>query len=189
MHELLKSKGYKPRRGIVRTCVCGKEFYINPSRIRVYNTCSRICKFKRQDSRNEYICKVCGTHYWRFISQIKHRGESVACSRKCLDESHRGSGHPRWIKTRSEVKCRPNGNKDHKEWREKIFKRDDYTCQICHTRGKYLEAHHIKPWAYFAELRFDLSNGQTLCKECHNKTKLGRPIAMKKNYKNSLIPV
>ncbi len=56
-------------------------------------------------------------------------------------------------------------------WRKAVFARDDYTCQLCDKRGGYLEAHHRKPFAYFPELRFEISNGQTLCRKCHNKTK------------------
>ena len=51
-----------------------------------------------------------------------------------------------------------------------IRERDNYTCQICGIRGGELEADHIKQFAYFPELRFELSNGRTLCKECHKGT-------------------
>ena len=56
-----------------------------------------------------------------------------------------------------------------KAWRLKVLKRDNFTCQKCGAKG-YLEAHHIKPFAYFPALRFDINNGQTLCKSCHMKT-------------------
>ena len=61
---------------------------------------------------------------------------------------------------------------DAKEWREAVFQRDDFTCQMCGIRGTYLEADHIKPWAFFPDLRFELSNGRTLCRPCHDKTKM-----------------
>lgn len=62
-----------------------------------------------------------------------------------------------------------------KEWRTAIFERDNYTCQECSIRSSkgvvaFLHADHIQPFAYFPELRFELSNGRTLCYQCHLKT-------------------
>ena len=59
---------------------------------------------------------------------------------------------------------------EYKLWREAIFQRDDYTCQMCGKRGIYLEADHIKPFAFFPKLRFEVTNGRSLCKSCHSKT-------------------
>lgn len=59
---------------------------------------------------------------------------------------------------------------EYSEWRESIFKRDDFTCQHCgDNKGGNLHAHHIKAFADFPELRFELSNGLTLCRNCHEK--------------------
>jgi len=60
--------------------------------------------------------------------------------------------------------------KRYRHWRTAVFERDDYTCQMCSLRGVYLEADHIKPFAFFPELRFEINNGRTLCKECHMQT-------------------
>ena len=53
------------------------------------------------------------------------------------------------------------------EWREGVFKRDDYQCQMCGTKGSPLEAHHIRPKYKFPELTLEKDNGIALCKECH----------------------
>lgn len=58
----------------------------------------------------------------------------------------------------------------YKKWREAVFMRDDFTCQHCHVRGGLLHADHIQPFALFPELRFEISNGRTLCISCHKKT-------------------
>lgn len=58
-------------------------------------------------------------------------------------------------------------------WRESVFGRDDYACQICGKRGVVLHAHHIRPFAEFPDLRFEVSNGQTLCLPCHRFVHFG----------------
>lgn len=65
--------------------------------------------------------------------------------------------------------------KEYKRWREKVFKRDNYTCQNCGVRSKknmnvILQAHHIIPIAVNMFKIYDVDNGITFCKECHELT-------------------
>lgn len=54
------------------------------------------------------------------------------------------------------------------EWREKVFKRDNYKCKINNQECTHqIEAHHILSWRDYPELRFELNNGITLCKKHH----------------------
>ena len=59
---------------------------------------------------------------------------------------------------------------EYKLWRRAVFERDNYTCIWCKQRGGKLNADHIKPFAYFPELRFAIDNGRTLCIDCHKTT-------------------
>lgn len=59
---------------------------------------------------------------------------------------------------------------DYKRWRFDVFARDKFTCQKCgDNKGGNLNAHHIKHFADYPELRFELSNGITLCEPCHKQ--------------------
>jgi len=75
---------------------------------------------------------------------------------------------------------------EYKMWREAVFKRDDYTCQVCHIKGGRLNADHIKPFAKFPELRMELGNGRTLCHQCHKKTESYGVNDWQKRTRNNL---
>lgn len=64
------------------------------------------------------------------------------------------------------------------EWSRAVRERDG-CCQKCGAT-KALGAHHIKPKAEFPELRLDVSNGQTLCHNCHMEHHFKYPGKTKK---------
>ena len=77
---------------------------------------------------------------------------------------------------------RPNQrcSAEYKQWRSDIYCRDLYTCQKCNAMGVRLNAHHIKPYAKFPDLRLELANRITLCEVCHKEEHKG----VKKYYTN-----
>ena len=53
-------------------------------------------------------------------------------------------------------------------WRREVFIRDKFTCKCCGKKGgAYLQAHHMFNWKDNPDKRYDVDNGATLCKECH----------------------
>lgn len=59
---------------------------------------------------------------------------------------------------------------DYIHWRNLIYKRDNYICQMCYIKNRKLHAHHILPNRDYPEFIFNIDNGITLCPKCHYKT-------------------
>ena len=90
--------------------------------------------------------------------------------RRKLSESHKGEKSYTWKGGISKINERIRRSLEYKLWREKVYKRDNYICQLCKNKGGKLVADHIKSFAEYPELRFELSNGRTLCINCHKET-------------------
>ena len=57
----------------------------------------------------------------------------------------------------------------HPHWRKMVWKRDNYICQKCGENDRsLLIVHHIKFRLTHPELEYDINNGITLCKKCHD---------------------
>lgn len=149
-----------------------------PDKIKICNVCNIEFKKlsngqKRCHECRHIICLYCKKKFIPDNSTLNHK----FCSRKCKSkiqvgfepihlQKNRGK-KPRTYHLRKRDK---HGGVFDREWREKIFKRDNFTCQFCGQRGGRLQADHIKPYKEFPELRHVLSNGRTLCIDCHKKT-------------------
>ena len=80
------------------------------------------------------------------------------------------SNHPRYNPDLTEEEREKGRNmKGLSEWRNEVYKRDNYTCQCCgDNRGGNLNAHHINGYNWDKDNRTNINNGITLCKECHD---------------------
>lgn len=91
-------------------------------------------------------------------------------TRKKISLSHLGEKSYAWKGGVTPLYKQIRKSMRYREWRKAVFERDKYTCQICHQEGGTLQADHIKRFADFPELRFDIANGRTLCLVCHRAT-------------------
>ena len=124
----------------------------------------------RKNNNSNHYCWNC-SYILDFISEKDY----LSCSGVGLTNAHASvrngeviiwvGKRPPWERTNKDIRNSP----EYKEWRTKVFERDKYTCQHCNQVGGDLNAHHIKPFAKYKELRFEVSNGLTLCVECHKK--------------------
>lgn len=80
-----------------------------------------------------------------------------------------GEKHWNWKGGITPINQKLRKSEQYDQWRDAVYKRDNYTCVECGAQGD-LQADHIKQFAFYPELRFDVSNGRTLCIPCHKKT-------------------
>jgi hypothetical protein len=177
-------KGYK-QKGEKQCENCGKLFFLYLKRdLQRKRFCSRTCFGKINSKTNNLKHPPPDAETRKKVGKIlseKMKLGLIPKPPKSTKESKRkaglkirGENHPRWIKDRSKLKRSRFNNSCRNEgpiasWRKSIFERDDYTCQKCKIKGGKLNAHHLKSWALFPELRFEISNGITLCVICHRK--------------------
>lgn len=105
----------------------------------------------------------CGREFERNLDSFRVSSRCITCNLLVGEKS------PFWKPNISrEDRERNRDYREYKTWRKEVFSRDDYTCRKCGSRGGDLAAHHINGFSKFPELRTNLNNGATLCKNCHD---------------------
>lgn len=153
---------------ITRYCLtCNKKFKAKLSEVKkgfgIY--CSKDCFNKSKHGTVKSICKQCNIEFAH--TQTRN---ATYCSIKCrgIANSKEKSIHWKGGKTSKIMQFRNSTKMIN--WRKLIFERDNYTCQKCNKKKSgHLQAHHIIPLSTDFSLAFELSNGITLCSDCHYK--------------------
>ena len=162
--------------GWLKACLlCEKTFRVVPStKDQAYCTISCVNLSKKGRSVSENTKRLISSHSPRFWLGKKMSSKSrEKMSQILLGKT--GSSARNWQGGKTSANALVRSSSEMRVWREAVFKRDNYTCRNCSARGGegrkvLLHADHVKPFAYFPNLRFTLSNGQTLCIDCHRKT-------------------
>jgi len=138
---------------LIKQCnQCGKEFESWKCQNRKF--CSNDC---RNDSYK-------GKKTW---NKGLRKGDHPSIDKMGFQE---GENNPMWKGGDSDKERR---NASYKEWRIKVFERDNFTCVKCGyrngngTKRRDLNAHHVVRWIDSIELRYELDNGKTMCVPCH----------------------
>jgi hypothetical protein len=84
-------------------------------------------------------------------------------------ENHKGADHPNWKGGISGENAKIRKSYDYNVWRQAVYKRDNWTCQMCKVKQRHPIAHHQKSFNEHPELRFEIDNGITVCRSCHKK--------------------
>jgi len=92
---------------------------------------------------------------------------------KAFKGKYTGKNSPSWKGGLSKQNEKARQGIEYKLWRETVFGRDRYICQMpgCKQLERYLQAHHIKKFSKYKDLRYEPTNGITLCKTCHGSIK------------------
>lgn len=109
----------------------------------------------------DWVDKIAKGHIGIKRSLETRRKQSIAQS---------GSKGSNWKGGVTSINKKIRSSYKYKIWRSEVFERDKYTCQLCGTKGGNLQVDHIKSFSNFKYLRFEISNGRTLCVDCHRKT-------------------
>ena len=108
-----------------------------------------------------------GVKSWLGKKHTEETKRKISLSR--IGKTAKGK-NPNWQGGITPINKSIRASVEYKLWRKSVFERDKFTCIWCKRRGVYLEADHIKPFAFYLELRFAIDNGRTLCRECHKIT-------------------
>jgi len=152
--------------------VCSALFERRPCETARY--CSKAC-WARRNPPERKDCPQCGCSF------VKADRAAKFCSRRCARKSRVGPLANAWKGGKTLERERAQHSQELKDWREAVYRRDNWACVTCGAVGK-IHAHHVMPWADHPDLRFEVSNGQTLCEVCHGKVH-GVDFSVRRNRK------
>lgn len=142
--------------------ICGKEFA--GTKYNANRFCSRECYNQWHNIKNkERECPVCHKIFIAKASEDKY------CSWECYNKDRhmpKGKDHWNWQGGITSENVRLRNSLEYKTWQLDVYKRDHYHCCKCGSKEN-INAHHIYPWKFFPDKRFDVDNGITLCAKCH----------------------
>ena len=103
------------------------------------------------------------------LSQIASKRKLSEEHKAKISASLKGANHHNWKGGVTYPIFALRKTKEHRHWRNAVLERDGHRCTECSISDTRLDAHHIKSFTLFPELRFDINNGIAVCVSCHAK--------------------
>lgn len=177
------------------SCVCGNIKTLRRHHVLKGNTISCGCAYFGHANARGF------KHTNEFKEALRERlsGKPLPCSgwnrglpmttdqKELRSKQMLGKHNPQYIDGRTSFTSRVRRSFKNKYWRNLVFQRDNWTCLLCKERGGYLEVDHypmafseiltkhaIKTYdeAMKCKALWDIDNGRTLCRQCHDETKV-----------------
>lgn len=171
MKEHSKKENNSNYKAVTVKCdCCGKDITKPPSLVKEHNFCNRECMANYMKTGKTVKCYICGKDFYKIKSQAE-RSEKHFCSENCKHEYQKGlvgELNPQYNPNLTDEERIVNRDYlEYTNWRDEVYKRDDYTCQKCGQRKGDINAHHLDGYHWDKEHRTDINNGVTLCVSCH----------------------
>ena len=179
----------KSKNKVTLKCVyCKTDFKVRKSYEKTKKFCSRLCynnwigKNPRPLPRSAW--KKGNTPHNKGCPCTEEQKEKI---RKTLKGKYVRELNPNWKGDR-DIKSLVRASPEYKDWRLVVFNRDNFKCVSCNKIGGDLEAHHVFGFAKIFDIfdiknmkdaldcvfLWNISNGVTLCIDCHAKIDIYR---------------
>jgi|SRR5690625_2277128 len=191
---LLSNKYVNSKEKLKYQCICGNVAYIrygNFSQGQLCWECGRNRggnrKYTLEKVKEIFVKEGCTLLEEKYINPRTSMNYKCKCGRTssirldnflqgkrcqgCRTVKLTGSNSPLWNKDLTdEERVRGRKYREYSQWRRDVFERDEYTCVNCSEKASgRLNAHHIESYTKNPSLRTTVTNGATLCEECHKE--------------------
>lgn len=172
--------------GAIQSCGCLQKEKASKSNIGVRNDITgkrfgrlvAIKPLKRSQRGYIWLCDCdCGKPF-EVLSASLTSGKTTSCgcysrelsTQRIIEVTKRNVGENHYLYNPNLTDKEREDKRDTKEnyqWRNSIYKRDNYKCVKCGENTHDLRAHHIENYKDNPDKRYNIDNGITLCHKCH----------------------
>lgn len=103
---------------------------------------------------------------------VRKSTRSCGCFKTKINKKRKGELNPNWntnlTTEKREQRKQRHTESEYVEWRKKVYKRDNYICQVTGIKGNgNICVHHLESWHANKNLRFEILNGITILQSIH----------------------